>query len=200
MKIALWFVLLVPNLLMVLIAWLAAPVLGLLIDRHGRLPRWLRVFETPDNPAFGDEGHARRWEGRSRYRRAVAWFWRNPAYTFSNAVLGIEPSYPLLVKGNIWVSDRPVVEGWCLRRTDRGWWHLYVVRRWGPGFCLRLNTGWKLAGDPGGPNMGQYVCAIHPFLLRSRGEGHSSTDDLRHQVHHESDGQQRLEPQVRHQK
>jgi hypothetical protein len=165
-KIALWIVLLPQNLLMELLAWLVAPLLGLFVNDQGRLPRWLRVFETADNTAFGDEAHVRRWVDRSRYRQCVAWFWRNPAYGFSNGVLGARTKGPVRVSGNLWVSDRPLVEGWCLRQTPEGYWHLYIVRRWAFGFCLRLNAGWKLAGEPGGPNFGQYVCAMHPFLLR----------------------------------
>jgi hypothetical protein len=168
-KVALWIALLVPNLAAELAAWMAAPFLGLLVDDRGRLPRWLRMFETPDNTAFGDRDHARRWANRSLYPRFVAWFWRNPAYTFSNDVLGARASGPVRVSGNLWVSDRPLVEGWCLRQTDEGYWHVYVVRCWALGFCLRLNMGWKLAGEPGGPNFGQYVCSVNPFLIRSSG-------------------------------
>lgn len=167
-KVVLWIALLIPNLVMELAAWIVAPILGLLVNDAGRLPRWLCVFETADNTAFGDSAHDERWAGRSRYGRVVAWFWRNPAYTFSNDVLAARTSGPVRVSGNHWVSDRPrLVEGWCLRRTDEGYWHFYVVRRWAFGLCLRLNMGWKLAGEPGGPNFGQYVCAVHPFLIRS---------------------------------
>ena len=167
MKVLLWIALLIPNLLVELTAWIVAPVLGLLVDDAGRLPRALRVFETADNSAFGDPDHARRWAGRSRYRRAVAWFWRNPAYGFSNGILAARTSGPVRVTGNVWVSDRPLlVEGWCLRRTDERYWHLYVVRRWLFNLCLRMNIGWKLMGEPGGPNFGQYVCSVHPLLIR----------------------------------
>ena len=167
-KVLLWIALLVPNLIVVLAGWIVAPILGVLVNDRGRLPRWLRVFETADNTAFGDGDHDRRWAHRPLYGRFVAWFWRNPSYTFSNRVLGARTSGPVRVLGNHWVSDRPrLVEGWCFRRTGEGYWHLYVVRCWAVGFCLRLNVGWKLAGEPGGPNFGQYVCAVHPFLLRS---------------------------------
>lgn len=167
MKVLLWIALIIPNLVMELAAWIVAPILGLLVNDAGRLPRWLCAFETGDNTAFGDPDHARRWANRSLYARFVTWFWRNPAYTFSNRVLGARISGPIRVNGNLWVSDRPLVEGWCLRRTDDGYWHLYVVRCWALGFCLRMNLGWKLAGGPGAPNVGQYVCTVHPFLLRS---------------------------------
>lgn len=166
MKIVLWLALLIPNLVVELAAWIVAPVLGLLVNEAGRLPRGLRVFETADNTAFGDPDHARRWAGRSRYRRFVAWFWRNPSYGFSNGPLRAHTSGPVHVSGNIWVSDRPLVEGWCLRRTGEGYWHLYVVRRWALDLCLRLNVGWKLAGEPEGTNFGQYVCSVHPLLIR----------------------------------
>jgi hypothetical protein len=169
MKVVLWFLLLVPNFVAILIAWSLAPLLALLVDDGGRLPPALRMFETADNPAFGDRDHERRWAGWPHYVRFVAWFWRNPAYGFSNEIIGARTSGPVHVLGNHTVSDRPrLIEGWCLRRTPEGYWHFYVVRRWGLGFCLRLNVGWKLAGEPGGPNFGQYVCHVHPFLRRSR--------------------------------
>jgi hypothetical protein len=136
------------------------------------------VFETLDNTAFGDSDHERRWANRPLYGRFVAWFWRNPAFTFSNRVLGARTIGRVRLHGNEWVSDRPLVEGWCLRRTDEGYWHLYVVRCWAFSLCLRLNIGWKLAGSPGGPNFGQYVCSIHPFLIRSRQSRSSSYADV----------------------
>lgn len=167
MKILLWIALLLPTLLIELAAWILAPLLALAVNDSGRLPRWLRIFATADNTAFGDRDHDRRWAGRPRYPRIVAWLWRNPAYGFSNGPVAARVSGPIRVSGNQWTSDRPLVEGWCLRQTDDGIWHYYLVRRWGPGFCLRLNIGWKLAGDPGGPNIGQLVCSVNPFLRRS---------------------------------
>lgn len=192
MKVVLWFVLLVPNLAVELAAWILAPLLGFLVDEHGRLPRSLRIFETADNTAFGDSDHARRWAGWPNYPRFVAWFWRNPSYTFSNAVLGVRTLGPVRVRGNLWVSDRPtLVEGWCLRTTPEGYWHLYVVRVWAFRLCLRMNVGWKLAGELGGPNIGQYVCSVHPFLLRSRSHRPVDTDrqHARDQIRREADGQ-----------
>jgi hypothetical protein len=165
-KVVLWFALLIPNAVVVVAAWMLAPVLGLLVNDAGRLPRALRFFEAADNSAFSEPDHARRWAGRSRYRCAVAWFWRNPAYGFSNGIFAARTSGPVRESGDIWVCDRPLVEGWCLRRTSDGYWHLYVVRRWALDLCLRMNVGWKLMGEPGGPNFGQYVCSVHPFLIR----------------------------------
>ena len=163
-KLLLWITLLIPNLIARLGACLCAPVLGLLVNEGGRLPRRLRWFETADNTAFGDRRHAQRWDQRPLYPRFVAWLWRNKAYTFSNEILGARTVGPVVVSGNPGIGDRPLVEGWCLRRTSEGYWHLYVVRRWGLGFFLRVNLGWKLWGVPGGPNFGQYVFTVNPFL------------------------------------
>lgn len=163
-KLALWLAFLAPNVVARLTAFLAAPVLALLVNEGGRLPRRLRWFETADNTAFGDRRHAERWGRAPTYFRFVAWLWRNKAYTFSNEVLGARTSGPVAVSGNPEIGDRPLVEGWCLRRTPEGYWHLYVVRRWGLGFVLRLNLGWKLWGRPGGPNFGQYVVTVNPLL------------------------------------
>jgi hypothetical protein len=146
-----------------LVAYLAAPFLGLLVSHRGRLPGWLSWFETADNTTLGDLGHQERWVDRSLCVRSVAWLWRNKAYTFRNEVIGADTSGPVTASGNPETGDRPLIEGWCLRRTPEGYWHLYVVRRWGLGFFLRVNLGWKLWGGPGRPNFGQYVFAIHPF-------------------------------------
>jgi hypothetical protein len=162
-KVLVWIGLFVPNLVAEMIACVAAPVLGLLVDDRGRLPVWLRWFETSDNTAFGDREHGQRWAGRPHYARFVAWFWRNKAYTFSNEVLGARTSGSVGVSGNPAIGERPLVEGWCLRRTREGYWHLYVVRRWSRRFFLRANLGWKLWGGPSGPNFGQYVFVVNPF-------------------------------------
>jgi hypothetical protein len=162
MKALLWIALAIPALVADVVAYVAAPILGLLVDDRGRLPRWLRWFETPDNTAFGDAGHRERWSGRPLYPRFVAWFWRNKAYTFASEILGAKTRGPVTARGNPAVGDRPLVEGWCLWRTPEGYWQLYVVRRWGLGFFMRMNLGWKLWDLPHEPNFGQYVFAVNP--------------------------------------
>src|SRR5690349_3144904 len=107
MKVMLWLVLLIPNLMMELATWLLAPLLAVLVNQQGRLPAWLRAFETVDNTAFGDRDHAKRWSGRSQYCRFVAWFWRNPGYGFSNTVIAAPVAFPISIAGNYLVTDRP---------------------------------------------------------------------------------------------
>jgi len=166
-KALVWIALVIPALAADVVACVAAPFLGLLVNDRGRLPAWLRWFETPDNTAFGDAGHHERWNGRPLYPRFVAWFWRNKAYTFSTDVLGARTRGPVTALGNPSTGDRPLVEGWCLWRTPEGYWQLYVVRRWAGRFFLRLNLGWKLWDLPNGANAGQYVCSVNP-LKRTR--------------------------------
>ena len=163
MKVLRWVALLPPALAADVLAYAVAPLLALLVDEHGRLPARLRWFETADNTAFGDAGHTARWRGRPRYLRFVAWFWRNKAYTFATEVLGARTRGPVTARGNPSTGDRPLAEGWCLWRTAEGYWQLYVVRRWGLGFFVRINLGWKLWDLPDGPNSGQYVCSVNPF-------------------------------------
>lgn len=163
MRLLQWALLLVPCLAMELLACLVAPFLVVLAIRRGRAPWWLSWFETPDNPIFGDPDHGQRWPRLPRSLRAIAWLWRNKAYTFRSHVLGARISGPVVLVGDPATGDRPLTEGWCLRLTPEGYWHLYLVRRWGLGFFLRVNLGWKLEAGPGHPNFGQYVVAVHPF-------------------------------------
>ena len=53
-----WALLIAPSLFMAVVGRLLAPVLPFFVQEDGYLPSWLSWFQTPDNPADGDEaGH-----------------------------------------------------------------------------------------------------------------------------------------------
>src|SRR3990167_6263045 len=138
-KKVLWALLLVPNIVIDLAAFLLAPLIALLDARTADdLFSW---FLTPDNPVTGDAGHEARWLGRSAYLKKVAWLWRNRAYGFSSTVLRARSNGPVVIKGDPAVSNRPIVEGGVTRATPEGYWQFYFVKRTFRGRCLRVNLG-----------------------------------------------------------
>src|SRR3990167_9575509 len=163
MKVILWLVLLIPNIIVDLLAFPLAPLIALFDESTAH--KWFSWFLTPDNPMAGDAGHELRWIGKPTYIKKVAWLCRNRAYGFSSTVLRARSNGPVTVRGNPLVSNRPFVPGLVIRTTPEGYWQFYFVRRTFEGRCLRVNLGWKLWGTPGdGPLFGQYVFSANPFM------------------------------------
>lgn len=86
-----WLFLAIVQVILMIIHVLFSPIICLFI-RHGMLPWWLKVFQTPDALAIGDLSfHQRemawtnklpRWLGN--YICGIAWAIRNPAYGFAD--------------------------------------------------------------------------------------------------------------------
>jgi hypothetical protein len=64
-----------------ILAWIINPILVLLVDDNGNLPRYLSYFQTFDAPI------------PKGYREGLAWLNRNPSYGFDMFVFGI-PWHP----------------------------------------------------------------------------------------------------------
>jgi hypothetical protein len=128
-----------------LVAYLIAPVLPLFADAEGNLPRWLHWFQTPDNPIWGDSSFASREAiGMSRYRRSVAWLWRNPAQGLDSWLGAVYPSgVRPKVCGNPRVSDVWGISGWCWVTLD-GYFSFTAVMPIGFGRCITCGFGWRL--------------------------------------------------------
>lgn len=148
------------TLCMAVIGRLLAPILPFFVQEDGYLPDWLSWFQTPDNPADGDDNHWDRHPGTdawSTYKRRVAWFWRNVGYGFDIQVLGArcKASDVLTMDGMEHVKAKPLAEGWQFYRLYREgklvYWQFYFVcgYDWWPAKCIRGNFGWKLWGFEG---------------------------------------------------
>lgn len=162
-----WLCLAVIGVAFTLLAVLAAPVLPIFVRDDGYLPRWLRWFQTPDNPAWGDAQFHREqmaWT-QSAYLRTVFWLWRNPAYGFDFEVLGarVPQGYRYACRGDERVSNLPLHEGLVIRRMNE-YWQLYYVKAWTTTRCLRINLGWKLWGDLQEGQVRPLVISLNPWM------------------------------------
>lgn len=117
-----------------------------------RLPKWLNLFQTPDNSLDGDEGwrteHAQ-WRFKlpkplCAYVGMVGWLWRNPGYGVGCEVMTGNPIVATFL-GNEKVNDDPLSEGsitvyaqdlfqftWCKKITETK--------------CLYFVFGWNIKG------------------------------------------------------
>lgn len=114
------------------------------------LPKWLGVFQAPDNSLGGDYGwKTEHWQWRFKlpaalctYVGMVGWLWRNPGYGFGLEVVdGMHAGYA----GNPKVNDSPGVEGYCLVHAG-GLFQFVWVKRLTTNKCVYINFGWNIKG------------------------------------------------------
>ena len=166
-----WLCMALAGIVITVLAVLLAPILPLFVRADGYLPGWLSWFQTPDNPAYGDRSFHdnQMWWTRSRYLWTVFWQWRNPAYGFDFAVLGMPvlPGFIVRFWGDDLVSNAPLHNGWVFRRLIIGcetYWQFYLVYAWTATKCLRINLGWKLWGDLQVGQVRPLVFSINPWI------------------------------------
>lgn len=168
-----WFILAPLSVAFTLLAILLAPVLALFVRENGYLPEWLWWFQTPDNPAIGDEMYrSTQMAGvTSRWWIATCWLARNPAYGFDHAVgAKIHRGFVYQSSGDEGTTNSPLHEGWVYRTVTNNdlsyYWQFYLVKRLTATRCLKLNLGWKLWGklEPG--QVRQLVVTCSPFAKR----------------------------------
>ena len=153
MSVLKWMMLALVSVICTLSAYILAPILYIFSDSNGNLPRWLKYYQTQDNPIWGDTSfHDKQmsWT-KSPYLRSVFWLWRNPAYGFDYHVLGvvINSSYAYSDHGDPSTSNTPMHSGWYVRVLDNHfttYWQLYIVIALTQTICIRINLGWKLWG------------------------------------------------------
>lgn len=139
-----WGLYLLACLVVEALAVLLAPVLPLLANEAGWLPRWLWWFQTPDNSIHGDAGHALRWAGKSHYLREVAWLLRNRAYGFKWTTLSAPMDKAArVIDGDTRINRNDGRFG-LLRITMGPYWQWKLVKPIGFGWCVMLNFGWLL--------------------------------------------------------
>ncbi len=169
-----WAFLAVSGIVITIIAVILAPVLALFRQADDRLPAWLSWFQQPDTPCCGDAAfHANQmaWTQR-KYLWTVFWLWRNPAYGFDAAVLGvtIQDGFVYRSWGDELVGNSPLHNGWVFRLVESAgatYWQFYFVHGWTDVKCLRLNLGWKLWGDLQPRQTRSLVCSPNPWIACS---------------------------------
>jgi hypothetical protein len=135
---------------MQILAYPLVPVGVLLADSAGRLPRWLRWFETHDDLGWGAGTYEHpvravydRWGPRAAL---IYWLWRNKAYTLRNN-LRATPNYDTMV-----MTERgvPVPPKWgffywygSISSGSKTWFECMPGISLGK-FHLYLRIGWKL--------------------------------------------------------
>ena len=165
-----WFSLLIPNLVMLVLAYLLAPVLPLFATKENHLPKWLAFFDTPDNPIDGDGGFKEQHApfkgeqtGWRRYINRVRWLWRNPSYGFNWTVLAYHPKAGEVARV-IYGTRKTIggdlkLGGWYFARQGSAW-QLFINHHWNETHCCKFNFGWKLWMEA--PS---YTCYCPPWGL-----------------------------------
>ena len=157
-----WFLYVIPCLLMVGLGWLFSWLFvlfakmqdGLINNNNGsgvqpRLPSWLRWFQTTDNSLFGDYGwqteHCINYWGC--YLGMVMWIMRNPAHFFRLNTLGanVLANLEVKIKGDPLTADDETRfhPGWVLITVGK-YWCLYIVFPWSKGRYADIEFGWAL--------------------------------------------------------
>ena len=134
-----------------LLGFILAPILPLLANNDGWLPKWLWWFQTPDNSLNGDTGwQNEHWQWRfklpislSIYIGQVGWLLRNPAYAFG--VKYINGNNETTYIGNPNISDNiGACEGWLFVRSNGLFQFTYVKRIFNTNKCIYINLGWNI--------------------------------------------------------
>ena len=160
-----WWLLLPVCIFAELVAVILAPVLPLFVSSQtNSLPRWLSWFQTPDNSALGDPGHAARWEGESTYMKMFAWFLRNRAYGFKLGPLGCPVQPYFLVSGDRTIGNRNNARaGYLIFSGDLHHWYFKCVVPIGFSYCIQLAFGWQLDAPLCGRNLYMFSPRITRF-------------------------------------
>lgn len=141
----------IASLIVTLTAILLSPLLALFVDGDGNLPHYLRWFQTPDNPCWGDEPfRINETPNDSTYIRTVKWLVRNPAQGFDMVVGGTQsPDTTYKVYGKFvtegndeGIVSKPGIGGVLLVTSDK-YFHLYIIIPFGS-HCIHSEFGWML--------------------------------------------------------
>ena len=136
----------IADILFTLSAIIFAPLIALFVNSYGNLPRWLKWYETPDNPCWGDYGWKYNHPNYSPYMLCVTWFIRNPGQGFDQvSQIKVGADTPIKVRGNLNINDMvPMVGGWFLL-TGGGVFQFSAIFPV-PGGTIDIGLGWRL--DP----------------------------------------------------
>ncbi len=117
-----------------------------------RLPKWLSIFQTPDNSLDGDDGwRTEHWQWRFKlpvkictYIGRVGWLWRNPAYGFGCVYMTGDPIVATYI-GNEKVNDDPLSEG-SITVYSQDLFQFVWCKKISSTKCLYFVFGWNIKG------------------------------------------------------
>lgn len=152
-----WNVLSILSKLFTIQALIVTPFIApIALLNNNRLPKFLKWYDTPDNPTIGDESFQKNqmnWT-TNRYLYAVFWLWRNPAYGF-DFFLGakIQEGFVYEFEGDDLITngsgpDDRVREGKVFRTVTNPdgtvYWNEFEIKIIDDHYCMKRNRGWKL--------------------------------------------------------
>ena len=147
-----WFILVMVGIIITLLNVVLSPVIPLFINDSGYLPIYLSWFQTPDNPAIGDDSfhnNEMSWT-TSRYLWGMFWAIRNPAYGY-DAYWGAP-----VTEGFVFSTNRPggidyqngvLIEGTVLQTLESGgqtYFEWCWVKQLTSTHYARISFGWHL--------------------------------------------------------
>lgn len=135
------------SIVMTILAIVLSPAIALTVNKEGNLPYFLKWFQTPDAPAWGDESFAAiETPNDSMYVRTVKWLVRNPAQGFDMIIGGTQDSdTEYKVYGRFVDEGSPTKSGvgGGLLITNNKYFHLYIIIPLG-NHCIHSEFGWML--------------------------------------------------------
>ena len=134
-----------------LLALPVVPIAVMLADEEGRLPKFLRWFETPDALGWGagtyEPAIKKVYDERGKRVALIMWLWRNRAYGLSSK-WSARPNYDTMVMKSYGTQGvfRNAPAWWLGTITDgdKWWFEFSFAVRFGNLFVLGFRNGWKL--------------------------------------------------------
>jgi hypothetical protein len=151
MKTLLYIVQLFGAIILTIVAYLFGWFIALFVDKNtGHLPYFLKWFETVDATCY-DEMWVAEHPSWSKYKIAMTWIMRNPAYGFCAwcapaRLRGETASGVFKVTGDINIADGEFGKaGWfMIKDAESGWFNFSYVIDLKNGKCMRGEMGWYL--------------------------------------------------------
>lgn len=172
MMIVIWLLLVPIELLVTILSVLVSPLMAqsIYFGENNKLPKWLWLWQTPDDDAIGSNEAAMGWTRQyPLWFQCMVWLCRNSCYGFAWYVLGAKVTENKQVKlyGDLHTNNNPYHAGWRLLVAGNCW-ELFLVFPFLPNRCLRARIGWKLdrwySGNFAMP--AQFVCSVNPWKSR----------------------------------
>lgn len=137
-----WVLALFMSLVAILFCWFIA----LFVNKEtGHLPFFLKWFETVDATCY-DEMWVAEHPAWSKYKIALTWIARNPAYGFNYFLRArVNEFTPVKFFGNLLIADgEQGVQGWNLTISRSGVFMFEWIKNLNNGHCIRGEYGWNI--------------------------------------------------------